>query len=250
MNWMPISLFFIFGLSIGFGAGFIGLNPQINQLYSELDNLESYSDELEITRRSIMDLNSEIMNLKSVITLKNLTINSLNEDIEDNSLLIITLQNEVDELESYRKYKLLYDEERAKHNDAVIRYDDKINTLDIEIMQLKTQLADKNESLLSLQEPILKLIGFSTTQIHNPDGDDKHIVEVWVINYGLDSADWATLKIEFFEGPCPCQAELISTQIITLRDIPAQSAVKIKESYQFELNEEVGKIVEQEFNWG
>ena len=58
------------------------------------------------------------------------------------------------------------------------------------------------------------------------------------------------LKIEFFEGPCLCQAELVSTQIITLRDIPAQSAVKIKESYQFELDEEVGKIVEQEFNWG
>ena len=250
MNWVPISLFFIFGLSIGFGAGFIGLNPQTNQLYSELENLELYSDELEITRRSIMDLDSKIMNLESVITLKNLTINSLNEGIEDSNLRIITLQNEVVELESYKKYKLLYDEERAKHNDVVMRYDNKINTLDVEIMQLKTQLDANDEALLSLQKPVLKLISFSTTQIHNPDGDDEHIVEAWIVNYGLESANWATITIEFFEGPCMCQAELISTQVITLRDIPAQSAIKIKESFQFELDEEIGKIVEQKFNWG
>ena len=82
----------------------------------------------------------------------------------------------------------------------------------------------------------------------NGQGKQEHVVTGYVINFGNEDSKGATLAIKWYEEICPCQRNLIRTDVIDFSDIKGRSVTEIKQSFAFNINLQL-KFADYEFTW-
>tara|TARA_Y100000590_G_C15529784_1_gene942700 strand:- start:22 stop:1005 length:984 start_codon:yes stop_codon:yes gene_type:complete len=129
----------IIGASLGLGVGYLGINPQVNELEESIQERDRQIDEL---RQERISNRNEIHELK-------FNINSLNNEVSNLNLEINNNQLELNQLESQISQK---EEELNTVNIALNNAKNQINMLNIEIEELKINEKLNKEEIERLEE--------------------------------------------------------------------------------------------------
>ncbi len=246
---VTVNLFLVAGLSViiglgtGIASGYIGLNPQVNYLTGQVEDRDSVigglSSELEERDSAMISILEDDQRMEQALELmtqkleaKEIDITSLRNVISTREVELNNLRGQLSDLEMMP----------AVNDDAML--------LQAEIQTLEEELTIVQSDLEALQVADVHVIGPFITQVVNPDSPDEHIIQGWIVNYGDVAARYANFELEFREGGCLCQSRIVDTVKITLGSVEGKSFLEFNESFFFDLDQDIGKIVTTDFNWG
>lgn len=216
-----LSIGLIVGLGTGLGAGYVGLNPQINNLQDKLVSTQDKLVAAEAKYGQLLESKEKADSLlQSTLAEKEAKIRALELDIASKSAELATLKS------------IKADSEKALAAKAA----------------LEKEIGDAKAQIVALKAADVKLIGLKIDEKVDANGQQHHIVTGYVINFGGEDASLAKLKITWNEEICPCQFDQIRSETITLSNVKAKSVNEISETYTFKINSAM-KRVDTEFTW-
>ncbi len=233
----------IIGLGTGIASGYIGLNPQVNYLTGQIEDRDSAIGDLSLQLEErdgamISDLEDD-QRMEQALEL-------MAQELEAKEIEIISLQNAI----STREVELNVLQAQLVELEMVPDVSEDVILLQNQIQNLEEELTNVQLDLEALQVADVHVIGPFITQVVNPDGPDEHIIRGWIVNYGDAATRYANFEFEFREGGCLCQSRIVETVKITLGSIQGKSFLEFNKSFFFDLDQDIGKIVTTDFNWG
>ncbi len=220
----------LIGLGAGLGAGYIGLNPQVNRLIAQQESNSVQNN-----------LQQEINAAKQEIEAKNAKLASLDNTVSVKESELATLRNRLAEFEKKPAADVLAVGERRLLLD--------------QIQKLEAEVGQARDLLKSTQDPNLKLLGPIIEKIAHPGAEDEHVVHGWVVNFGSQAAMLATVKVEWLSVYCvglmQCETRWSKAESIVLTNVRGRSVTEFKESYSFNQVVDQGeqKRTNIDFNW-
>ena len=235
----------IIGLGTGIASGYIGLNPQVNYLTGQVEDRDSVIGDLSL---DLEERDSAMISILEDDQRMEQALELIAQELEAKEIEIESLRN----LVSARKAELdvLRAELLAQQGLMAVAVNDDAMLLQSEIQTLEEELTIVQLELEALQVADVHVIGPFITQVVNPDSPDEHIIQGWIVNYGDVAARYANFELEFREGGCLCQSRIVETVKITLGSVEGKSFLEFNESFFFDLDQDIGKIVNTDFNWG